>query len=265
MLIKTIIATAAAVLPITLAAPTNSTRALTISSSPKHLEARGRFCINCENLCHNARNLHETYACTAVCYKTPDNEMYHIHVIDGHECLNSKERKKLALNLFRDQTDYINMMGKHEIKSFLRSHMDSSILHGSHQSTESVSRLIDTEFESFSYPPSDGIMIDCKVMCGEALPCAEKQGIFAEYAGYSGSCAAVCPYRPDNQQHCIKTLNNGQVLSLFKEFDPLGYTYRYPECMKRKGEERKKCFEDVIYGECPDFEGRDHPGAKYCR
>ncbi|KAK7188503.1 hypothetical protein PSPO01_05694 [Paraphaeosphaeria sporulosa] len=271
MLIECIIAAVVALLPITLAAPTNITGALAVSSSLMHLEARDRICIDCKNLCEHTRNLHEAYACTAVCHKRPGHESLHVHldkVIDEHECLNSKERKNLALNLFRDQAEYINMMGKHEIKSFLRSHLDSYILHGADHSVYSASERIDAEFESFpSPPPGDGIRIDCGVMCNDTKTksCADKHGLGAEYINYEGACANICPYRPDNQQHCIKTLNNDHVLALFLDFDPLNYKWKYSDCMEKKGEERKKCFEKVIFGECPHFRAQEYLGAKYCR
>ncbi|KAF2437978.1 hypothetical protein P171DRAFT_437582 [Karstenula rhodostoma CBS 690.94] len=171
--------------------------------------------------------------------------------VNGHNCLGHKERRLLALALFRSSEPYINTLTDDGLEDFLRSHLDSFVLYGAPRVNSSPD--VPVPHDS---PHPDAVRINCKTLC-------EPTGI--KYMDNSQACNAVCPYSPSNHQwDCIKELDKMQLNNLLRAFFPLNGKIKFNACMREEGQEQKECFEKALFTRWPEYKAQDHPGARYC-
>jgi hypothetical protein len=69
------VAIAATLSTVVIAAPNPTTAELTFPHAHVGLEPRSRFCINCKELCFNAKDMNEASACMHVCHDDESDEV----------------------------------------------------------------------------------------------------------------------------------------------------------------------------------------------
>ncbi|KAJ4360535.1 uncharacterized protein N0V89_001100 [Didymosphaeria variabile] len=172
---KVIILAIAVLFSSVLASPNNVTRAPIFPSMRRTLDARSSsICINCDYLCNQSPKLNEATACQHLCAGDEDDRY------DKSVCLGKKQRKLLALSLFREDAAYISTLDKHEIKNYLLVHMEPIIF------ADSKRRRSDPRFMNVRK------CLDCEAVC---------DGVYGGWArpGDAEVCSTVCKGKEDDE------------------------------------------------------------------